>query len=653
MDIVQGYVIEFISVPIQSSQPKQPKLEKHEEIALNALLEELLQKRVIEKCVHEAGEFISPVFLRPKKNGKYRMILNLKNLNKFISHIHFKMDTLQSCVNLMTKNCFMASLDLTDAYYSVSISPDSQKYLKFQVGSQLYKFITLPNGLSSAPRIFTKLMKPVYSTLRTRGLVSSGYLDDSFLLGDSFVQCQTNVNNTYTLFGDLGFNVSKEKSVTQPTQVLEHLGFVLNSINMTVSLTREKIDSITRLAQDILHRPTCSIREAAQLIGTLVSSSPGVEYGPLFYKQLEIEKIDALKKHKGSFEVQMQFSELARSDIHWWAEKSWFYVKTISHGNPHFKMTTDASLEGWGAYRDGMEPTGGRWLAREIAENNHINCLELEAAKLGLQALCAKEKDVHIHLQLDNVTAVTFLNNMGGTHSKPCNKVARDIWLWCMRRNIWLTATHIPGIQNTTADKFSRKFQDRTEWQLKPSVFNLLIKRWGKPEIDLFASRHNYQFKPFVSWHADPDAYATDAMCLSWKNKYVYIFPPFSMLSRILQKLQEDQARALVIAPLWRTQVWFPKICQMLISQPVLLPKEVSLLQLPHNRSKIHPLWPKLQLMACLLSGRDSDSKTFQHELAISSWNHGELGLPNSTECIWISGQTLQQQEMKVPFIQL
>ena len=75
-------------------------------------------------------------------------------------------------------------------------------------------------------------------------------------------------------------------------------------------------------------------------------------------------------------------------------------------------------------------------LAREIAENKHINCLELKTAKLGLQALCAKEKDVHIHLQLDNVTAATFLNNMGGTHSKPCNKMARDIWLWYMRRNI-------------------------------------------------------------------------------------------------------------------------------------------------------------------------------------------------------------------------
>ena len=58
------------------------------------------------------------------------------------------------------------------------------------------------------------------------------------------------------------------------------------------------------------------------------------------------------------------------------------------------------------------------------------------------------------------------------------------------------------------ADKLSQKFQDSVEWQLKPNVLNL---RWGQPDIDLFASRHNCKFKPFASWHADPDA--TDAIC--------------------------------------------------------------------------------------------------------------------------------------------
>ena len=160
------------------------------------------------------------------------MILNLKKLNKHIAHIHFKINTLQSCINLMKKNCYMGSLDLSDAYYSISISPESQKYLKFRGGHQLNKFITLPNDLSPAPRIFTKLMKPVYSTLRTRGHILRGYLDDSFLLGDTPDECKANINDTFTPFGNLAFNVSREKSITHPTQVIEHLGFVVNSISI-------------------------------------------------------------------------------------------------------------------------------------------------------------------------------------------------------------------------------------------------------------------------------------------------------------------------------------------------------------------------------------------------------------------------------------
>ena len=139
---------------------------------------------------------------------------------------HFKIDTLQSCINVTKKNSFMASLDLSDAYYSVSIHPDSQKYLKFQVNNHLCKFITLPNGLS-------------YSILRTRGHISSGHLDDSFLLGNTVLHCQQNIDDAIGLFNDLGFKVSDEKSITTPPQCLIHVEFVLNSVQMTVSLSED------------------------------------------------------------------------------------------------------------------------------------------------------------------------------------------------------------------------------------------------------------------------------------------------------------------------------------------------------------------------------------------------------------------------------
>ena len=72
------------------------------------------------------------------------------------------MDTLDTLITLMKPGCYMASIDLRDAYYTVAIHLDHQKYLNFVANGVLYQYTCLPNGLASAPRIFTKLMKPVH-----------------------------------------------------------------------------------------------------------------------------------------------------------------------------------------------------------------------------------------------------------------------------------------------------------------------------------------------------------------------------------------------------------------------------------------------------------------------------------------------------------
>ena len=80
-----------------------------------------------------------------------------------------------------------------------------------------------------------------------------------------------------------------------------------------------------------------------------------------------------------------------------------------------------------------------------------------------------------------------MLEIWGGTHSVLLNNIARDIWFWCMQRNLWLTAIHIVGIKNLVADTASRQFNDNTEWKLNSQVFQDFLTRWGKPDIDRFA----------------------------------------------------------------------------------------------------------------------------------------------------------------------
>ena len=192
--IVRGCKIEFKGAPpYQLKTPKPLKVTCQEIEFIDMEINRLLDKGVIVPSQHEEGEYLSSIFVTPKKDGSYRLILNLKNFNKHVAYHHFKMESLQSVIHMIKKDCFMASVDLKDAYYSVRIADNYQKFLKFSWNNQLYKFTCLPNGLACAPRLFTKLLKPVYSTLRTRGFLSVAYIDDSYLQGNDYDECIANI----------------------------------------------------------------------------------------------------------------------------------------------------------------------------------------------------------------------------------------------------------------------------------------------------------------------------------------------------------------------------------------------------------------------------------------------------------------------------
>ena len=212
-------------------------------------INKLVGKGVIEYTEHEEGEFISPIFFRSKSDGTSRLILNLKILNEFLEYNHFKMETVNSVVDLIQPHCYMTSIDLKDAYYSVKISEEDTKYLKFYVGKN-FKFVVLPNGLCSGPRKFTKLTKPPIACLRIEGVIVAIYIDDIIAIGDTYEKCLIGTIKTIKLFLKLGFIIHPEKSSLQPSQEITYLGFVFNSKEMLVTLTRKKGKKFLSLAKN-------------------------------------------------------------------------------------------------------------------------------------------------------------------------------------------------------------------------------------------------------------------------------------------------------------------------------------------------------------------------------------------------------------------
>ena len=132
------------------------------------------------------------------------------------------------------KGCFIASIDLTDAYYSVPIKNSLQNFFAFQFQGKFYRYACLPNGLTSAPRLFTKIMNPVLSTLRKLGYNVMNYLDDVFICGDTFAECRDVVLATENLLLKLRFSIHPEKSQLIPVQKIKYFGFLIDSVKIKI-----------------------------------------------------------------------------------------------------------------------------------------------------------------------------------------------------------------------------------------------------------------------------------------------------------------------------------------------------------------------------------------------------------------------------------
>lgn len=98
---------------------------------------------------------------------------------------------------------------------------------------------------------------------------------------------------------------------------------------------------------------------------------------------------------------------------------------------------------------------------------------------------------------------------------KKCNKLAIEIWEWCIDRNIWLKCSHIPGKDYIKADRLSREFNEQVEWQFDHDIFLQICSKFGKPDTDLFASRFNSQPKYFDLGDKIPIAVTYVCRCIS------------------------------------------------------------------------------------------------------------------------------------------
>ena len=334
------------------------------------------------------------------------------------------MQTLQTILTLIQSNCYMATIDLKDAYYSVKNDGNYTCFLKFLCSSKLLKFVVFPNGLSPGLRKFTKLTKAPSAILRMQGYTVAIYIDDIIAIDQRFVECLLTVVETINLFQKLGFLIHPDKSKFLPAKRVEYLGCILDSEKMITYLSDQKKQKIYEKCCIISTKPKLTIREFASFIGTLTSSFLGNQFGPLYYRTMLKLKDKSLKYNKGNFNAVIKLPEDALYEIAWWKKNILKAFKPIRYPKISIIIYADASLEGWGASMGNLS-TGGAWLPDEKLMHNNV--LELKAILLALKSF-VKTSHKHIKIMSDNTTAIYCINKMGTSHLMECYHEVLKIW---------------------------------------------------------------------------------------------------------------------------------------------------------------------------------------------------------------------------------
>merc|ERR1711867_191056 len=233
-------------------------------------------------------------------------------------------------------------------------------------------------------------------------------------------------------------------------------------------------------------------------------------------------------------------------------------------------ITTNASLQGWGATFQGRSASG-LWEGDLLAA--HINFLELMAVRLALIHFLPWIRQQHVLVMTDNLTTKYYINKQGGLRSDRLNDLARQLTLWSVENLASLRSEYVPGLLNCGADLLSRGQARYDDWSLLPEVAEMIWSRFGSPVADLFATEENTKYPLFFAIRGR-STLGNDALSGVWPQGLLYAFPPLTLIPPLLARIRTTGARMLLVAPGWGA--WVSDIIPLLYDEPWSWPAEVE-----------------------------------------------------------------------------
>jgi hypothetical protein len=453
------------------------------------------------------------------------------------------------------KGDWCVAYDIISAYYHVSLHPDSRRFVGFNWKGIYYQYNCLPFGLSTAPWVFSKVIRELVMYWRAKGINILPYLDDLLFLITGCEACRALARIVAEDMRLAGLSINWEKSDEIPSQERVHLGFVVNLAEGLFKVPIRRWEALKTSVGLILASKGVRVqaRKLASVVGMVISMK--LAWGPI--TQLYTRNLYHILNNVLSLNCWITVSDEALNELHFWNDLPRLRFESDiwpSMSGLSIKIATDASDIGWG----GHTLSGITYVAHEYFSQweaiQSSTYRELLGVNRCLQALLDKCKGKFVVLQVDAMNLLGIINR--GSPKLPLNVLARELFWFCLLHKITISVEWVPRESNAFADEIS-KMLIPDDWSISRSFFNWLDFKWGPHTIDLFSSNENNLCELFYSLHWCRACSGVNAFGFDWSRNNCWINAPFRLIGKVWRKLKAQHVKATIIVPLWTSATWW------------------------------------------------------------------------------------------------
>lgn len=493
---------------------------------------------------------LHPWHLVPKKGPKlFRLVINMISTNRYLRYVAGRYEDIRTVLSMIKRNFWFMTRDMTDAYFMVHVHKDSREYLGFVWRDKFYVWRTLLFGLSDSAGVFTSIISALVDYWRLQGLSISSFFDDLFWTHRLKSMCEAWQDFISKEAGILGITLDPKKGNTAPTQRGVVLGFLIDTCDMMVSIPPEALSRIKEKAVAMIRVGYSSMRKIYSLASSLMTYRRASMMAAPHAYALYV----ACRGHT-SWDRTFKISEELMMELIWIRDSlalhatrrfGWLPEETVH-------LRSDASATGCCLVQ--VDPVSKLPIGPEmrsaftpeeivLSSNNR----ELRTLQRGLECFATLLRGKVCQIEQDNSCSAVYATKGGGPVIELL-AISRQIWETAVKIGTDLLPTqHIPRALNEVADFGSRNFE-KEDYGLCAEKFLKLSKKWGPFSCDRFADDFNTRLPVFNSRWLCPAAAATDCFSQRWDGRE-YLFPPISMLAAVVDKIRNERAKGLLIAP--------------------------------------------------------------------------------------------------------